>query len=451
MNFPHDFVWGTATASYQIEGAPYKVGGGRSVWDMFCKRPGATHEGANGDIACDHYNLWPQDIALMAELGIKSYRFSISWPRVMPGGVGRVDQSGLDFYDRLVDGLVNAGITPFVTLFHWDFPYDLYCRGGWLNRDSADWMAEYTEVVVERLSDRVSHWMTLNEPQCFITLGHQVGNHAPGDKLAASEVLRAGHHALLAHGKSVQVLCASSKQNSKVGYAPVGVACMPASNRDEDIAAARSAMFDESIPNLWSNCWWMDPIFFGHYPSAALAAFGADAPPIVDGDLETISQPLDFFGCNIYSAQPVKAGVDGKPTTVPHKVGIGRNSMGWPVTPECLYWPPKFFFERYKKPVYITENGMCNNDWVASDGGVHDMQRIDYIDRHLAELARAIKDGADIRGYFHWSLMDNFEWAEGFKERFGLVYVDYPTQQRIPKDSAFRYREIIKSNGAVLG
>ncbi len=426
------------------------VGGGRSVWDMFCDRPTTVYDRANGNIACDHYRLWQQDVSLMAELGIKAYRFSISWPRVLPAGTGDVDPAGLEFYDRLVDKLLAAGIDPYITLFHWDYPYDLYCRGGWLNRDSIEWFADYTKIIVDLLSDRVTHWMTLNEPQCFIGLGHQVGIHAPGDKMAVAEVLRAGHHALLAHGRAVQTIRANAKLTPIIGYAPVGSAYIPASESSADIDAARAKTFDEDLADIWSNSWWMDPVYLGRYPTGAFAAYGANAPKIRDGDMELIAQPLDFFGSNIYQAQTIKSGDNGKPEKVPQKVGLARTSMSWPVTPSCLYWAPKFCYERYKKPIYVTENGLSNNDWIAIDGAVHDAQRIDYLERHLIELRRAVADGVDVGGYFHWSFLDNFEWAEGYKDRFGLVYVDYTTQARTPKDSAYRYREIIQSNGTKL-
>lgn len=450
MSFPHDFVWGVATASYQIEGTAYRVGGGQSVWDMFCRRPNAVWSNESGDIACDHYRHWQNDVALMKALGIQAYRFSISWPRVMPDGVGRVHEEGLAFYDQLVDALLVADITPYITLFHWDYPYELYCRGGWLNRDTADWFAEYTRIIIDRLSDRVSNWMTLNEPQCFIGLGHQQGLHAPGDKLALREVLRAGHHALLAHGKAVQTIRAHAKTPCRIGYAPVGITSIPASECSEDIDAARSAMFNMTEANLWSNGWWLDPVFFGHYPEDGLRCFGSEAPHVQPGDMDIISQPLDFFGCNIYNGQMVRATAEGKPEPVPHPTGIGRTTYSWPVTPDSLYWGPRFYYERYGKPIIITENGLGNTDWVALDGQVHDPQRIDFLQRYLLALERASNEGIDIDAYFQWSLMDNFEWNEGYRMRFGLVYVDYQTQQRIPKDSAYWYREIIQSNGESL-
>lgn len=451
MGFPEGFTWGVATASYQIEGSAARAGGGLSVWDMHCRRQGAIWDGSSGEVACDHYQRYQQDVALMQELGIQGYRFSLSWPRIMPDGTGAIDQAGLDFYDRLVDALLAAGITPWATLFHWDLPYELYCRGGWLNRDSADWFARYTEVVVDRLSDRVQHWMTLNEPQCFIGLGHRDGIHAPGLKLDWPDVLRAGHHALLAHGNAVQAIRARTQRPCEVGYAPVGAVKVPASDDPADIEAARTAMFSISEPNFWNNTWWLDPVFRGQYPEDGLRVFGAAAPTIQPGDMETIRQPLDFFGANIYNGQTVRAGADGQPEEMPHPHGIGRTMYHWPVTPAALYWGPKFYAERYNQPIVITENGVAVTDWVALDGGVHDPQRIDFLQRYLRELGRAHDDGVDLRAYFQWSFMDNFEWQEGYKQRFGLVYVDYATQQRVPKDSAVWYRDVIRSNGASVG
>lgn len=450
MPFSQGFIWGAATAAYQIEGTARAAGGGDSVWDMFCRKPGAVWNGESGNIACDHYQRFTEDIALMQELGIKAYRFSLSWPRILPTGVGQINEQGLDFYDRLVDALLAVNITPYVTLFHWDFPYDLYCRGGWLNRDSADWFAEYTRIVVNRLGDRVQHWMTLNEPQCFIGLGHQSGQHAPGDTLGLSEVLRTGHHALLAHGKAVQTLRTYAKQACQIGYAPVGVVKLPAAATSTNIDAARQAMFSITETSVWNNTWWLDPIFFGRYPEDGLRTYGAAVPQVRDGDMATISQSLDFLGANIYNGQTVRADGAGQPIVVPHVSGIGRTTYGWPVTPPALYWGPRFFWERYHTPIVITENGVSTTDWIALDGKVHDPQRIDFLQRYLLECERAQDDGVDIRAYFHWSLLDNFEWHEGYKQRFGLVYVDYATQKRVPKDSAFWYRDVIQSNGAHL-
>jgi len=450
MAFPKGFVWGAAAASYQVEGAARDDGKGPSVWDMMCRRPGAIWNGQNGDVACDHYHRYKEDVALMKMIGLKAYRLSIAWARVMPEGVGQVNPKGLAFYDRLVDELLAAGIAPFVTLFHWDYPHALYCRGGWLNRDSADWFAEYASVVVRKLGDRVRHWMTHNEPQCFVGLGHFEGRHAPGDKLPWAEILRIAHHANLAHGKGVQAIRGATRVAAKVGFAPVGCIKIPATDSKKDVEAARRDMFSVTAQNVWNNTWWMDPVFFGRYPADGVRLFAKDMPPIQAGDMETIRQPLDFFGANIYNGGLVRAARNGRPEAVPHPLGHALTAFKWPVTPEALYWGPKFFYERYKLPVYITENGMSCNDWVSLDGKVHDPQRIDFTARYLRELGRAIRDGVDVRGYFHWSIMDNFEWAEGAKERFGMIHVDYLTQKRTPKDSAYWYKQVIATSGRSL-
>jgi len=450
MTFPKGFVWGAAAASYQVEGAAYEDGKGLSVWDMFCRKQGTIWNGQSGDVACDHYHRYKGDVALMKEIGLHAYRLSISWPRVIPDGTGAVNPQGLAFYERLVDELLAANIQPYVTLFHWDYPYELYCRGGWLNPDSSNWFADYACVVVDKLSDRVKHWMTLNEPSCFIGIGHMEGQHAPGDRLGFAQVLRATHNALLAHGKAAQAIRATSRGACQIGFAPVGAVAIPATDKPEDIQAARQAMFSITERNVWSNTWWMDPIFFGKYPGDGLKLFGRDVPPIRPGDLETICQPLDFFGFNHYQGQTYRAGTNEQPEHVPYPVGHPLTAFRSYVTPESLYWGPRFFAERYKLPIVVTENGMSNVDWVALDGKVHDPQRIDFTRRYLLQLEKALADGIDVRGYFYWSIMDNFEWAEGFKERFGLIYVDYPTQKRILKDSAYWYQQVIATNGASL-
>jgi beta-glucosidase len=447
--FPATFVWGAATAAYQVEGAVREDGRGESVWDMFCRKPGAVWNAQTGAVACDQYHRYPEDVALMKRIGLTAYRMSISWSRVMPDGTGATNPKGLEFYDRLVDELLKAGITPWVTLFHWDLPLALYRRGGWLNRDIADWFGEYAALLAGRLSDRVTHWMTLNEPQVFVGLGHQEGTHAPGDKLAFSEVLLAGHNTLRAHGKSVLALRARAKGECRIGYAPVGMPAIPAT--EDDVAAAREAMFTVRVKDCWNNTWWMDPVFLGHYPQDGLELFGRDVPEIRAGDLETIRQPLDFFGANIYHGAQVRRGANGSYEKVPLPEGFPITGFDWPVTPEALRWGPRLFFERYGKPIVITENGLSCRDWISRDGRVHDPQRIDFTARYLTELARAIEDKVPVLGYFHWSILDNFEWAEGFKQRFGLVHVDYTTQKRTLKDSALWYSEVIASRGRTLG
>ncbi|MFU8796911.1 MAG: glycoside hydrolase family 1 protein, partial [Dehalococcoidia bacterium] len=371
-------------------------------------------------------------------------------PSIIPGGTGAVNPKGLAFYDSLVDKLLAAGIVPYITLFHWDYPYELYRWGSWLEQDSSDWFADYARVVVDKLSDRVRHWITLNEPQCFIGLGHQFGFHAPGDKLEFRQVLTAAHNALLAHGKAVQAIRNGSRTQPLIGLAPVGLVNTPATESPSDIEAARQAMFSITDRTCWNNTWWTDPVFLGRYPEDALALFGADMPAFDDGDMKTICQPLDFFGVNIYFSQPTCAGEDGRPDIVPLPIGQAMTAFNFPVLPEGLYWGPRFYWERYRLPILITENGMSSIDWVSMDGGIHDPQRIDFLRRYLLELRRACGEGIDVRGYFQWSILDNFEWTEGYKQRFGLIYVDYPTQERILKDSAYWYRDVIASNGASL-
>jgi beta-glucosidase len=451
MPFSKDFVWGTATASYQIEGAAFEDGKGLSVWDTFSRRPGAIKDGQTGDIACDHYHLYKTDVKIMKEIGLNAYRLSISWPRVMPDGEGRVNEKGLDFYDRLVDELLKNGITPYITLFHWDYPHPLYKKGGWLNPESPDWFAEYTKVVINRLSDRVTNWITQNEPHCYIDIGHNMGEHAPGLKLDFKDVLAATHNSLLAHGKSVQQIRASAKRPCKIGYSPdaSGLTC-PGSSAAEDIETARQETFGVKAGSLANSSWWMDPVCLGRYPEAGLKAYEPWLPDISPDDMKTICSPIDFLGCNIYFAKVVKKGGDGGPVIVENAAGFDKQGMEWPIVPESLYWGPKFYYERYKKPMIITENGMSNLDWVSVDGKVHDPQRIDFLYRYIRELKRVVDDGVDVKGYFCWSLLDNFEWAQGYSQRFGLTYVDYKTQKRTIKDSGYWYRDVIRSNGEII-
>lgn len=448
--FSADFRWGAATAAYQIEGGVASGGRGASVWDMFCRQPGRVYEGHTGEVACDHFGRWREDIGIMKAIGLKAYRFSVAWPRVIPTGDGAVNPEGLAFYDRLVDGLLEAGIEPCVTLFHWDFPYELYLRGGWMNPESPAWFARYARVVVDALSDRVTTWMTFNEPQCFMGIGHQEGTHAPGDKLGWREVGRAAHHVLLAHGRACAAIRERAKRPATVGFVMASWPRTPADDSSASVEAARLESFVMRNPNVWSSAWWLDPVVFGHYPEDGLRAYGADAPASSEAEMREIQAPLDFIGLNIYSGGPVRSGADGKPVAAPLPPGCPTSFFNWKLVPESLYWGPKFFFERYRLPIWITENGMSGHDWVSLDGRVHDPQRIDYLARYLVELRRAAREGVPIGGYFAWSLLDNFEWAEGYKQRFGLVHVDYATGRRTPKDSAAWYAGTIRSNGANL-
>ena len=453
MAFPNDFVWGTATAAYQVEGAADADGRGPSVWDVFCRRKGAVFEGHSGETACDHYHRYREDIALMKELGVTSYRFSVSWPRVLPEGVGAVNEKGIDFYSRLVDELGKAGIAPMCTVFHWDYPEALYKKGGWLARASADWFAEYTALLADRLSDRVKVWVTQNEPQCFIGLGHLDGVHAPGDRLAFSDYLLAAHNAMRAHAKAVQALRARARDPAatKVGYVLAAQVAQPASDDPADIEAARTATFWVDGRHGWSNAWWTDPVVLGRYPADGLACYGEEMPAIEPGDLDEMKQPLDYLGLNIYKATSYRRGAGGRPEGLPVPPGYPRAGTDWqPITPACLYWGPRFFHERYGLPISITENGLSTRDQVFLDGKVHDPQRIDFMHRHLLELLRAIEDGVPVTGYHAWSFLDNFEWADGYKQRFGLVYVDYQNQKRVPKDSFDWYRKVIATGGRSL-
>jgi len=448
MTFPNDFVWGCATASYQIEGAAFEDGKGWSVWDMMCRREGAIWHGQNGDVSCDHYRRYKEDVGLMAEIGLGAYRFSVSWPRVIPDGIGAANAAGLDFYSRLVDELLAHGIQPWVTLFHWDYPLALYRRGGWLNRDTADWFGEYVALVVKTLGDRVKHWITHNEPQCTIGKGHLEGGHAPGDKLATREWLLAAHNLLLSHGKAVQTIRSHSPSPCQVGWAPVGCAGIPATDAPQDVAAAQGGTYAVNWKNTWNMTWWNDPVFFGAYPEDGLKLFGSDAPHVASGDMDTIRQPLDFLGYNLYYGPHVRLGAEGKPEIAPESTGHALTAFDWPITPRCMYWAPKFFYERYKIPLVVTENGIACCDWVALDGQVHDEARIDYLHRYLRELKRALGEGVPVKGYFLWSLMDNFEWEQGYKQRFGIIHVDYPSGRRTLKNSAYWYRDVISTQGA---
>ncbi len=452
MGFAKDFVWGAATSSYQIEGAAQEDGKGQHVWDVFVKEPGHIAEGHTGDRACDHYHLFREDIKLMKEMGLMAYRFSIDWSRILPEGVGRVNEKGIAFYSELIDTLLQYGIEPYITLYHWELPYALHQRGGWMNPQMVEWFGEYAKLVAERFSDRVKYFFTLNEPQCFVGLGFLTGEHAPGIKAPLKDTFAMAHHVLKAHGRAVQMLRQYGKQDLVIGYAPTGSMCYPETEREEDVEAARQMIF--SMPQedrnwTWNVAWWSDPILLGHYPEKEFACYEKYLPKITDDDMKLIAEPIDIYGQNIYNGRCIRMGKDGKPEEVPRYVGFPRTAINWPVTPKCLYWGPKFLYERYKKPIYITENGLSCHDMVSLDKKVHDPNRIDFLARYLHELKRAAEE-VDLRGYFHWSLMDNFEWAKGYTERFGLIYVDYRTQERIFKDSAYWYRDVIRKNGEDL-
>ncbi len=449
MAFKKDFVWGAATAAYQIEGAWNEDGKGENVWDVFSHEPGNVEQGHTGDIACDHCHRYKEDVKLMKELGIKAYRFSISWSRLIPNGIGELNSKGVEFYKNLIDELLANGIEPYVTLFHWDYPYALHKKGGWLNDESVKWFADYAAKVSELFSDRVKNFITFNEPQCFIGAGYMTGEHAPGYKVMYKDIFQMCHNVLKAHGAAVIALRENAKQPIKVGYAPTGTTCYPASESAEDIEAARKKMFECPPLNrglMWNVSWWSDPVILGKYPEDGLRMYKDFLPEITDEDMRLINQPLDFYGNNIYNGQEIRADENGNPQNVTRKVGHGKTAIQWPITPEALRWGPRFYYERYKLPFYITENGMSAHDVVSLDSKVHDPNRIDFLNRYLNELEKATDDSVDVRGYFQWSLMDNFEWAKGYTDRFGLVYVDYETQERTPKDSYYWYKNWIEEH-----
>ena len=452
MGFSKDFIWGVATSSYQIEGAAREDGKADSVWDEFCRVPGATFQGHSGDVACDNYHRFREDIALMKQLGIKAYRFSFSWPRILPQGIGAVNEAGLRFYEELVDELLKNQITPYATLFHWDYPVALQSQGGWLNPDSPIWFENYAELIAKRFAGKIKYYFTLNEPQCFIGLGYRTGEHAPGLKLSDSSNLLAVHNVLLAHGRAVKALRNYGGEDVKIGLAQCGRIFSPNTNSPKDVEAARRATLElpqEAVGALFSVALWSDPILKGDYPEAYYRNFANVIPAVTKDDLAIISQPIDFYGQNIYHSTPVQADGDRWKTVFPAP-GSAKTAIGWPIEPSCVYWAIKYLNEEYAIPVLISENGMSAHDVVSLDGQVHDPNRIDYLHRHLLSLRNAANEGLDVMGYFEWSLLDNFEWSNGYNERFGIVYVDYATQARIPKDSAYWYQQVIGKNGENL-
>jgi beta-glucosidase len=448
MPFPDDFVWGVAASAYQIEGAHDADGKGPSVWDEFVRRPGAIFQGHTGDVACDHYHRFREDVELMSRLGVRAYRFSISWPRVMAAGAGRVNAKGLAFYDALVDALLDKGIAPYPTLYHWDLPYALHLRGGWLNRDSAEWFGEYAQIVGERLGDRVRDWMTFNEPQIFIGGGPENLGQMPGLRRTLAEQLLATHHVLLAHGRAVQALRTFGP--ARIGIAIVGVNHIPVNDDPRTLEAARLATTGCTKPDLWNNALYLDPIIKGGHADETRATYGDALPDASAEDGAIIAQPIDFVGLNIYHGIPCVADDAGRPTVAELPAGRPRTSLKWDVLPESMYWCTRFLGEQYATPMYITENGLSTADWVGLDGRVRDTQRVDFTTRYLRELERAVAEGVDVRGYFHWSILDNFEWIEGYSQRFGLVHVDFETLVRTPKDSFDWYAGVIRSNGQTL-
>ncbi len=433
-------MWGAATAAYQIEGAVHEDGRGESIWDRFSTVAGNVRNGDNGAVACDTYHRYPEDVQLMRELGLDAFRFSIAWPRVVPDGRGKPNAAGLDFYDRLVDELLANGIEPYATLYHWDLPQALEDRGGWPARDTVGAYADYVEVVAGRLGDRVRTWITQNEPWVISWLGYGLGQHAPGRR-SEPDALAAAHHVLLSHGRAADILRRDAP-GSRVGITIDLVDIQPLTDSEVDVAAAREQ--DGS-----RNRWFLDPVLRGEYPADMVEHYAASLPSIADGDMETIATPLDFMGVNYYTRSVVAADPKTRaPVTVP-LLGVERTAMGWEVYPDGLYSLLVRLAEDYEVPrLYITENGAACADARRHDGSVHDPERIAYLEGHIEAVGRAIEEGVPVDGYFVWSLLDNFEWGHGYTQRFGLVYIDYPTLERVPKQSYYWYRDLIAAHRA---
>lgn len=449
MSFPADFLWGAASAAYQVEGAYNEDGKGLSIWDALSE--GHVAHGDTGNVSCDHYHRFKEDVALMKKLGIKAYRFSVSWPRIIPEK-GKVNEKGLDFYRALVSELLDAGIEPLCTLYHWDLPMWVHEKGGWYADSVSDDFAEYVAVVVDALSDKISRWMTFNEPTSFIDAGYLHGEHAPfesvpyGTEEYVRKTVTLSKNVLLAHGKAARVIRSKSVLAPQIGMATDSALIMPASESAEDIRTAKDHTFGNGVNVHYLN-WWLDPVMYGDKEDSVHKLHPRMREALSDEEIGIIHQPLDFIGWNCYHANNYDDSVIGTDSPWP---GMPRTNMGWPVTPDALYWGARFICDRYHLPFMITENGMANIDFVMDDGCVHDPQRIQYMKWYLRGLKRAVAEGCPVIGYMAWSIMDNFEWALGYEKRFGLIYVDFMTLKRTPKDSALWYSEVIKSNGKNL-
>ncbi len=453
VRFPDDFLWGTATAAYQVEGAVEEDGRGASIWDTFSHTPGNVVHGDTGDIACDQYHRLGEDLDLMSSLGIKAYRFSVAWPRIQPEGSGQVNKKGLDYYRRLVDGLRDRGIEPMLTLYHWDLPQALEDRGGWTSRETSERFAEYAGVVYEEFADSVKYWITLNEPWVSAWLGYGAGVHAPGVK-DTGKALAATHHLLLGHGLALQEMRSLDREDNQLGVTLNLSPTRPATDEKADVEATRRV--DGNANRIF-----LDPLFRGEYPEDVLDYYSSDSDFsfVRDGDLEVVSAPLDFLGVNYYMRHTV---VDDRGDSNPKIAmrfedleaatilppGAETTAMGWPVEPDGLTEILVRLHEEYTQlPLYVTENGVAVHDYVDPEGNVDDEERVAFLDAHFRAVHDAMEQGVDLRGYMVWSLLDNFEWAEGYSKRFGIVYVDYGTQRRIPKASARWYADVIRRGG----
>jgi len=469
--FSKDFIWGAATASYQVEGAAFEDGKGLNIWDVFTKEEEShVFDMHNGDTACDQYHRIEEDIEIMKKIGIKAYRFSVSWARIIPDGKGEINPLGFAYYDKLVDLLLEAGIEPYMTLYHWDLPFELQKRGGWINPDMPEWFENYSRVLAEHFKGRVKNYFTINEMHCVMSLGYFTREQAPGWVVSKREFFCIWKNLMLAHGKAVNAIREICGSKVKVGFATCGTVCYPTDRGvkengftaldslgknvlPEDVEAAKKYTFeiiDDVFEHLRFNLGlFTEPLCLGKLPEGLVKYYGEHLPEFTEEELKLVSTPVDFFGLNIYSGKECQAG-EGGPEEIRYPDGTPKTMMLWNVTPDCLYWGPKFLHERYGKSIIITENGMAGTDWVSVDGKVHDGARIDFIHRYLRSYKKAAAEGVDAAGYFQWSLMDNFEWYFGYSKRFGIVHVDYQTQVRTLKDSAYFYSDVIKTNGEII-
>jgi len=440
--FPQGFLWGSATASYQVEGAVHEDGRGPSIWDTFAHTAGKTHNGDTGDVSDDFFHHYKRDIELMKELGLKTFRFSIAWSRVFPSGTGQPNPHGLDFYHRMIDALLEAGIEPFCTLYHWDLPQPLQDRGGWENKDTAKAFADYAGYTAGKLSSKVRRFMTMNEMRTFVELGYGLGSHAPGLKLNQKRLAQLTHNVVLGHGLAVQAIRAQTKPGIEIGIADNVLATVPVYESTAQIEAARKAMREE-------NAMYLTVLQEGRYTDLYLERLGQDAPNFTPQEMKTIASPLDFIGLNIYQPTYIRTddsrqgyAIVPSPSSYPHML-----SPWITIGPEALYWAPRLITELWKaKALYITENGTSSADQLAPDAQVYDTDRVMFLRNYLTQLQRAVAEGIPVKGYFLWSLLDNFEWADGYEKRFGITYVDFTTQKRTPKLSAAFYKEVIQKN-----
>jgi beta-glucosidase len=447
MEFPKNFLWGAASSACQTEGWPLSDGGGASVWDAFCAKPGRIFENEDCSVACDGYHRFREDVGILASLGLQAYRFSVSWARVDPQGDGNWNEAGLRYYDEVVGCCLMHGVEPFLTLHHWELPQALEARGGWRSRETAEAFARYAGMIAARFRGRVKHYLTLNEPQCVVFLGHVSGEHAPGRQLPPADVFTVWKNLMLAHGLALRAVKAADP-DAAVGVASTGRICYPETSADEQ--AAREETF--ALHNgdwLFTHAMFLDPICRGSLTADPGSQLAALAETVLPAEWAAMRAAPDFIGLNIYNGTPVRSRADGGAVYVPRCPGFARTATKWPVTEQVMYWGPVFAHERYGLPLYITENGLSCNDRLYLDGQPHDADRIDFLKRYLRQLSSAA-EAADVRGYFHWSLTDNFEWNRGYSERFGLVYIDYSTQRRILKDSARWFSGVAASNGAAV-